>query len=274
MLLEQQEQILSLTKTMEGIFFMRESKQKLLIINILKQVAVFAVIFISFYSFSKEKVDKEQNKKINKEFEFLGSNSEALEIMSSQFGYQSSLNIVQKRLLPRKFLSEISMVVSPVIKGITYLNSGSLDATYRFYLDSYWSAHLKYSYFFNRINKEGEDMFRYSQSPVDLQYSQKKEYSLGFDWTPFYGKVAVLNKVIHFDIYLSLSGGFLELFRLDGNRIPTASLAGGFVLWLSKRVNARLGLSGSYYQYKFNESMPNAINKYLSKGHVSVGILF
>ncbi len=253
---------------------MKKLKQKISVVNILKQLASLGIIFISFYSFSKESGSFKKDNKNLKGFQSLGSSSEALEVMSSQFDYKSSLDVVQKRWLPRKFLSEISMVTSPVIKGMNYLNTASLDTTYRFYLSNYWSAHLKYSYFFNKINEEGKDMFLlHSRNPLDLEYAQKQEYSLGFDWSPFYGKKVVLNKVIHFDIYLSFSGGLLELIRLDEKFVPTVSLGGGFVFWLSKRMNARVGLSGSYYKYKVNES-DVVVNKYLSKGHVSVGILF
>ncbi len=248
-------------------------KQKIFLLFILKQCIVFGIILTSFHGFSKKQDYTKQKSKEEKEFKSLGENSESLQIMSSQFEYRSSLNVVQKRLLPKRFLSELSLVGSPVMKGVTYLNTASLDVTYRFYLSNYWSVHLKYSYFLNKINKEGEDTLNYGQNPLELEYAQQQEYSLGFDWSPFYGKIAVLNKIIHFDVYLFFSGGVLKLLRLDEKNIPTASVGGGLVFWLSQRVSARIGLSGSYYSYEVGKKL-DVINNYLSKGHVSIGVLF
>jgi len=216
----------------------------------------------SFYSWSQDITS----------FESLGSHKESMQIIGSQFGYKSSLHVVQTRWLPRKFLSEMSLTVSPILKGVIYLNTSSIDLTYRFYFNAYLSAHITYSHFFNIMNIEGEDMYKhFYQNPLELEHAQKQAYLFGLDWSLLYGKVSILNQVTHFDVYLSSSLGALELFRISKYN-PTVSIGGGVVFWLNKYVNARIGFSGSYYKYQ----IPNAesLTTFLSKAHISFGAVF
>ena len=131
------------------------------------------------------------------DFNELGKNSKALE---SSFDFsRSSLKVVQKRWLPKPFLSEVSLGFSPVLKGFNYMNNYSRDIAYRFFLNNQWSVDLKHSWYLNSITQEGEDEVRKrSRIPLELKYPPKQAFLGGIDWYPFYGKAVFYNRLVSF----------------------------------------------------------------------------
>ena len=209
-----------------------------------------------------------------KGLEFLGQNPESLDLLKKN-SFAPSLKIVQKRVLSKKFLSELSFGVSPVISGINYLYSSSFDIGYHFYFNEYINVNVNYSYFLHALNDEGKKViFLEKKNPVELEFAQKQAALLGVDWMPFYGKIMAFNHVTHFDLYFSFSAGFIELLRLEQKFFPTASLGGGFVFWWNQWLNSRIEFASSYYRYEFSQKPPEVVEEYLSKIHISIGVLF
>ena len=208
-------------------------------------------------------------------FKELEQSSKALE---SGFDFShSSLKVVQKRWLPKTFLSEMSFAISPVLKGINYMNSYSADLSYRFFLNNHWALQFKYSKYFNPISQEGKDeVYKKSRVPLELKYPQKQSYLGGIDWYPFYGKAVLYNLLVRFDLYFSLLGGKIELMKLN-KRVNTGFLALGLVCWWHKHFNTRLELQGLYYRYGHLSDVTSKttdIHEYFYKMSLSAGVLF
>ena len=207
--------------------------------------------------------------------EGLASSPEALKVMQSgSFG--PPLRAVQKRLLPKKWLSEVSLGASPALTGLTYINSASADFGYRLHLSSHWSVHAKYSHFFNKRSAEGNELpLSRAEIPAEMKYPQKWAALAGIDFAPFYGKTILFSHVVRFDLYLSLSGGVLARLRA-AEKTAAGSLAAGAVFWLSRRFSARAELGGLAGSYKYRDSRGEQRERqaYVTKMSLSGGILF
>ena len=228
----------------------------------MKKICLFVLIVFCFPEFSYS------------DFDELGKNAKVLE---NNFNFSSSsLKVVQKRLLPKKYLSEFSLAVSPVLKGLIYMNSYSFDASYRFFLNNHWNVQLKYSRYYNLISKEGfNEVQNRARIPVELKYPQKQSYLGGVEWYPFYGKAVLYNYLVRFDLYLSILGGKTEILNLNES-VYMGSLGLGLVYWWHKHFNTRLEMQGSYYKYNiFDKLSENRdITEYFYKTYISVGVLF
>lgn len=225
-------------------------------------VLSFLLSINSSYSFGKESFDS------------AGSSPESLNFIRSQSHFGPFVSIVQKQLFPKKHSSELSLAITPALKGLVYLNSFSLDASYRFYLNHKWSLHAKYSFFLNTINPEGDSLILSQRSiPLEVKYAQKQAGFIGLDYYLFYGKTNILNQIIYFNIYLSGSVGAIQLIRLDDDFSPLGSVAGGLVFWWNKRFNTRWELRGSSYKYQPLETEEGFL-ELISHTSVSIGVLF
>lgn len=208
------------------------------------------------------------------EFKELGKNSKVLE-KSFDFS-SSSLQIVQKKWLDKKYLSELDIAFAPTLRGVNYVNSYSMDLTYRFFINWNWAVQFQYSRHSNYLTKEGQDEVQQKiRLPVETKYSQKRSYVAGIDWYPFYGKALLYNRLVYFDLYLSVLGGKTELFD-QKQAVPIGSLALGLVCWWSKHLNTRWELQGLYYNYYISSDRnpENRIEEYIVKTAVSIGVLF
>ena len=208
------------------------------------------------------------------DFDELGKNPKALE---DHFDFsKSSLQIVQKRWLPRRFISELGFGISPALKGFNYMNNYSLDLVYRFFLSDYWSIGLKYSFYLNPITQEGRDeVTKKGQIPLELKYYQKQTFLGGMDWYPFYGKAVFYNHLFRFDLYFSVLAGLMELKNLE-KKVLTGSLGLGLVCWWHKNFNSRLEVRGAYYKYNafYNINEAKRVDEYFYSVSISTGVLF
>ncbi len=207
------------------------------------------------------------------DFDELGKNPEILK--NSLSFSDSSLKVIQKRWLDRRFLSEISFGLSPALKGLNYIHNYSVDGAYRFFLSDQWSIDLKYSWFFNPIAQEGkQEVEQKARIPLELKYPQKQAFLGGAAWYPFYGKAVFYDYLAHFDLYLSVLGGAAQLLNLDKNFL-TGSVGLGLVCWWHKNWNARLEIQAAYYKYDIpNNEGPADHEEYIYKIYISAGALF
>ena len=203
------------------------------------------------------------------DFDQLGKNNSLLNQKTSV-----DIKVVESRWLDKKFLSELSLGFSPFLRGFYYMNSYSIDLSYRLFLNDNISFHLKYSNFFNPINQDGKkEVFSFGRIPVELKYPPKRSYLIGMDWHPFYGKALLFNRLVYFDFYFSASLGQIDIFQL--NQKPYLfSGAVGMVHWWHKRLNTRLELQGLCYEHQVSDSGEKTNQELSYKLYLSVGVLF
>ena len=209
------------------------------------------------------------------DFKELKKDSQALK---SGFGFaSSSLKVVQKRWLEKRFLSSVELAVSPSLKGFNYMDNYSIDLFYRFFLNDYWGFGLKYSYYFNPLNRKGkEEVEKRGRIPLELKHAPRRSYFGGVHWHPFYGKAVLYNHLVRFDLYLSAFGGKIELLNISPSA-PAGFLAVGLVCWWHKNFNSRVEAQGHYYQYDaLDDKTKEAkiIEEYFYKISLSFGVLF
>lgn len=184
------------------------------------------------------------------------------------------VKVVQKRWLDKKFLSELSLSISPSLRGFYYMNSYSTNLSYRLFFNDKVSFHLKYAYFLNPINKEGKDeIYFFGRIPLELKHAPKQSYVMGLDWHPFYGKSVFFNQVLRFDFYLSMSLGQIELIEIQEKPLLFSSSL-GMVHWWNKRFNTRIELEGLHYRYSIPKSIKQINQEWNYKMSFSAGVLF
>ena len=208
-------------------------------------------------------------------FNELGKNSELLQTERFQFS-NSNLKVVQKRWLEKRFLSEVGLSFAPVLKGFNYMNTYSIDFSYRFFISNYLGLNLRYSYYDNPINQDGEDEINLrGQIPLELKYPNKQSYLGGIEWYPFYGKAVLYNRLVHFDLYLSALAGQMELIHQE-KRVPIYSLSIGLAQYWHKHFSSRIEGQAFYYKYHFsnNNQEGQDVHEYFYKISVSMGALF
>ena len=207
-------------------------------------------------------------------FEELGKNKELLEKENFHFS-AGNLMVIQKRWLEKKFLSEVNLSLSPVLKGLNYTNSYSTDLSYRWFANNYFSFILKYSYYYNFPNQRGrEDVKLRWHFPLELKYYNKQSYLAGIEWYPFYGKAVLYNQLVHFDLYLSALAGQIELSNQE-KKSPHYSFTLGLAQYWNKHFSARLEAQAFYDKYRFsNKNESQDIHDFFYKISVSAGVLF
>ena len=216
---------------------------------------IFILLFVSFFSFA--------------EFKELGKNPDLLKT-EKVFSFKTTpIKVVQKRWLDKKWLSEVSVSVSPIFNGLNYMDSQSVDLSYRLFFNDYFSLNAKAYYYFNSINQDGKtEVTKYGLRPVELIEYPRWSYTLGLDWYPFYGKAVLYNQLLSFDFYLSLLAGQIQLKQ---QKRTLYSLGLGQVHWWNQRFNTRLELKAFYFKYSFlQETQPELLYS-LS---LSAGVLF
>ena len=198
-------------------------------------------------------------------FDELGKNKNILEDDSFQFS-NSGLKVVQKRFLEKRFLSDLNIGWSPILKGFNYTNTYSMDLSYRWFINNYFAVNLRYSYYDNPIRQEGKDEINLrGRTPLDLKYYPKQSYLAGLDWQAFYGKAVLYNLLIHFDLYLSVLAGQIELSNQD-KKIPIYSAEVGMAQYWHKHFNTRTSAQAFYYEYRASsKSESQNIPKYFYK---------
>ena len=184
------------------------------------------------------------------------------------------VKVIQTKQIDKKFLSELSLSIAPSLRGFYYMNSYSTNLSYRLFLNDKISFHLKYDYYFNPINQEGKDeLSLFGRIPLELKYPPKQSYKVGLDWYPFYGKAVFFNQVVHFNFYLSMSLGKIELIEINEKPLLFSSSL-GVVHWWSKRFNTRIELEGLHYRYFAPEFVEEINQEWNYKLGVSAGVLF
>ena len=186
-----------------------------------------------------------------KDFDSLGGNDVLLE-KAQALNPEAQIRVVQDRVVTRRNRFEIAPEFSSVLGGDAYNKTSNLGLNVHFHITPQWSLGLKYSYAFNTLRPEGENLLTDVSVTgkgiiPDIDFPKQQAMAL-VNWYPIYGKMNLYDLgVVHFDIYALAGAGQVEL--KSGNATSYTGGA-GIGLWVSQHVSTRLELRYEGYTAK------------------------
>lgn len=212
---------------------------------------------------------------VMQDFDSLGGNKILID-KAKAITPDANIQVVQDRVVQRTRRHEFYPESGYVIGGEAFLNTSSMSGNYQFHINPHWSVGAKYSYFFNSLNNEGQQMLDYATGKAeeaelpmipDLNW-QKQSVMAVTNFYPFYGKMNVFGKaIVHFDIYALAGIGQVELRR---NSTNTYMAGVGMGLWFSQHLTSRIEIR--YQNYK-SEALTTEKNMNLSSASFSLGYM-
>lgn len=182
---------------------------------------------------------------ILKDFDSLGGNKVLLE-KAKALNPETSVGIVQDRVVNRRNRLEISPDVSYVMGGDAYLSTKNLGATIHYHITPHWSLGIRYNSSYSTLKDEAKYLI-YGSGPglvPAVDYPRSQVVGL-LNWYPIYGKMNLYDLgVTHFDVYVTLGGGQITL---NSGPTRTYTAGGGVGLWFSQHLAARLELRWQGY---------------------------
>lgn len=200
-----------------------------------------------------------------KDFDSLGGNSDLYK-KAKALNPELKTQVVQNRIVDRRFRLEVSPTYINYWGGNPYIKSQSTGVELSFHLTPRWSIDVSYMFGFqNDVTSEWSSLVGLDVVP-DLDAPQST--LMGFvTYYPIYGKLNIFDQVVHFDIYTSLGAGTAEL--TFGNQ-TTLGANLGLGIWWSQHLTTRLG-----YRYQTYEAQllngPEDLD--MSSAFISVGYL-
>ncbi len=185
------------------------------------------------------------------DFDKLGGNDVLLE-KAQALNPEAQIRIVQDRVVQRRNRFELAPEFSSVLGGDAYNRTSNLGINAHFHITPQWSLGLKYSYAFNQLRPEGENLLtdvsidEKARIP-DIDFP-KQQAMLLVNWYPIYGKMNLYEMgVVHFDIYAIAGAGQVEL----KSGMTTSYTGGaGIGLWVSQHLSTRFELRYEGYTAK------------------------
>lgn len=186
------------------------------------------------------------------DFDGLGDNKELLE-KAKALNPEVKVQVVQDRIVNRRNRFEISPEIGAVGGGNPYIDTFGYGANLNFHITPRWSVGVKYTYFTNELNKEGENLISdiaTTGQGIVPEIDQPKDQYLGtVSWYPIYGKLNFFNKAItHFDVYTTAGYGNINL---KNGSTSTWTAGGGVAFWFSQHLSARFEARYQTYQAKY-----------------------
>lgn len=230
----------------------------------MKKILLIAVAMIGF---SKTLWASE----LMKDFDSLGGNSDLYE-KAKALNPEIKTQVIQKRIVDRRMRLEISPTYTTYWGGNPYISSQSAGMEASFHITPRFSVDLAYTFAFtNNITSEGQ--FLIDKAIIDddnlvpdIDYPTSA--LMGFvTYYPFFGKLNMFDKVVHFDIYTSLGAGTTELS--SGNQ-TTLGANLGMGIWWSQHLTSRIGYRYQTYEAQLKNG-PQQLD--MSSGFISVGYL-
>jgi len=211
---------------------------------------VLTLTCLSFFSGSFATAD---NQKIDmkKDFSSLGDN-DAVEQRAKALDPKNKYKAVQGRAIDMNMRLEMGVNYGLTSGGDPYYSTQTLGANLDFHLNPNWSIGGRYYHSYNALNAEGQNAFQSANSNFvsGVNYNTPaidypSDTTLGvINWYPIYGKLDLFGQITHFDIYFLGGYGVTEL---NSGAAGTLALGGGFGLWLTQHITARL--EARYQEY-------------------------
>jgi len=225
-------------------------------------ILAFTLLFaVSAMAAKNEAESKAEQKaeKLDEQFDSLGGNKIFLE-KAKALEPEKNISIVQNRAVPLQNRVEIAPEFSGTFGGDTYTRTKSLGLNAFYHINSRWALGVKYNTSYNTLTPEGEALVDaayadYLKNPANptlgfpqMDY-QKSEAMALFNWSPFYGKMNLMDKsVAHFDFYVL--GGYGQVALRSGST-PSMTAGGGLGFWVSKHFSTRLEMRYQNYTAKY-----------------------
>ncbi len=193
----------------------------------MKALLIFILLAVAPASYAND---------IMQDFDSLGGNDELLD-QAAAVTSEKKIQIVQDRIVKREKRHEFSTAFTQNFGGDVYVNTKSTSLTYNYHVNPRWSVGLNYSYYFNELSSEGDNLIKTNNLVPEIDW-MKDSYALNFSWYPIYGKFNLLDKaIVHFDFYPSFGYGQANL-KSGATDLFTAGL--GMAFWLSQHLVSRL----------------------------------
>ncbi|MES2964564.1 MAG: outer membrane beta-barrel domain-containing protein [Bdellovibrionota bacterium] len=186
-----------------------------------------------------------------KDFDSLGGNDVLLE-KAKALNPDTTISIVQDRIVPRRKRLELAPEFSTVVGGDSYNKTSEFGLNAQFHITPRWSIGAKYTMANNTLSPEGEylleDVSATGKPQIpDIDYPKNQVLGL-LNWYPIYGKMNLLDKgVAHFDVYLLGGGGQVTL---RSGTTSTYTAGGGIGIWWSQHLTTRAELRYQTYNAK------------------------
>lgn len=208
---------------------------------------------------------------ILKDFDSLGGNSDLYK-KAKALSPELRTQVIQNRVIDRRLRLEFSPTYTNYWGGNPYVSSQSAGMEFAFHINPRWSLDVAYTFAYeNNITPEGKFLIDNAvTNNVDNvpDVDAPRSSVMGFlTYYPFYGKLNMFEKVVHFDIYTSLGAGSTELGT--GNQ-TTLGANLGMGVWWSQHLSTRIGYRFQNYEAQLKTG-PQEIN--MSAGFLSVGYL-
>jgi len=204
----------------------------------------YLVLTLLSFSVIAGNIARAENQKIDlkKDFSSLGDN-EAVLRRAKALDPKNKYKVVQGRAVDMDMRLELGANIGTFSGGDAYYNGFNLGANLDFHLNSNWSIGGRYYHSYTSLSAEGQSASSSPTTTPSIDYATDTTLGL-VSWYPIYGKLDLFGSVTHFDIYLL--GGY-GVTTLNSGSSGTFAGGGGFGLWLSQHVTARL--EARYQQY-------------------------
>lgn len=207
------------------------------------------------------------------DFDKLGGNDALLE-KAKALQPETSVTVVQDRLVKRNARFELMPEYAAVLGGDPYINTRGYGLNMQFHFTPFISLGAKYNSYGNDLTSEGENLIKGSKSATvkfivpDIDYPIDQTLAI-LNVYPFYGKLNVFNKIAHFDIYGLLGYGTTTLASGAKNTV-TGGAGVGF--WIANHFTARWELR--YQNYKALKKPVDDVDVNLTISSLQLGYLF
>lgn len=203
---------------------------------------------------------------ILKDFDSLGGN-EALIDRAKLLQPDKKINIVQNRVVSRRWRHEFSPTYTNIIGGDSYLNTQSVGMEYHLHINPQWAVGAGYFSAYNQLSKEGEFLIANEALVPDID-EPKDGYDIFVNYHPIYGKFNFFNLgVVHFDMYALAAFGNVTL---KSGATSTYSVGGGIGFWFSQYLTSRFEVRERFYEaQRFDRS----IDMDVTVASISIGYL-
>ncbi len=181
---------------------------------------------------------------ILKDFDSLGGN-DVLMNRAKVLGPDKEVQVVQNRVVDKRWRHEFSGGYANVVGGDSFLNTQMLSLDYHLHISPRWAVGLTYFSAFNQLAEEGRFLIDDNRIVPDLDQPEAG-YEAVLNYAPIYGKVNLFGAgVAQFDVYGLLSFGNIQLSSGD---TQTYSWGAGLGLWLSQHLSTRVEIRQRFYQ--------------------------
>jgi outer membrane beta-barrel protein len=159
------------------------------------------------------------------------------------------VRVVQRRLFEKVGRHQITLYAG-LIPNNPFLDYFPVGLRYGYYLLESLGIEIDGSYIGETFTLYGELESFLEERNVNADVLDLNQWRahLGVNWSPFYGKIAILGlKLVHFDFYLSAGFGAVNVRTPDPNRLgttdyinPEGSLGAGFNFYINQLFGVRI----------------------------------